>query len=82
MHCLPSWPFSMSWCQLPGRSGYLACFVVLALALFWMAPARGRLPAMLAPFLLMGIAYAFSPQIHNVWRRSKPRLPATHMAMS
>lgn len=51
--------------QLPGRSGYLACFVVLALALFWMAPARGRLPAMLAPFLLMGIAYAFSPQIQQ-----------------
>ena len=49
--------------QLPGRSGYLACFVVLALALFWMAPRKARLPALLAPLLLMGIAYAFSPQI-------------------
>lgn len=51
--------------QLPGRSGYLACFVVLALALLWMAPRRARLPALLAPFMLMGIAYAVSPQIQQ-----------------
>lgn len=50
---------------LPGRSAQVAFLFVLALALFWETPARGRPAALLVPLLLVAAVMGLSPHFRG-----------------